>query len=363
MLFLSLTKYSMYRTHSISNSIFNALKQQSVTEKAGLLDGLTGESLYYFYRNILFKDEHAYTTAVEKLETAVEMMHKNIGDTSFFSGIAGIGWMVLHLNEQEIVDIDIDDFLDSSIDLFLYTTMMEYLHRHIYDFFFGASGICFYFFKKYQSVQDVKQKEMFKTYIMQYLFYMEFIKKTDTEGIFWTHREYPFEKENSCFELSSLSNVSSIILLLTEIATEKEFAPFCFSLIKRASYRLLHLLETTQKHRLDQGYCLWKASVLLCDAELEKKAFYYLRLAKKHIPTTDIVSQAKCAMIYQKIANTTCDNLHKKEALQCITDFSVGELAQNMYDSSIWKGYAGLGLIDFSLHHTASNEWSKCMLI
>ncbi|EDP96626.1 lanthionine synthetase LanC family protein [Kordia algicida OT-1] len=348
----------------LSDSIFKAIEKQPTTTKAGLLDGLAGESLYYFYRSALLNDDEVlYEKGIEKLQTAIEIGSKNSADTSFYSGVAGIGWLVLHLKEQEFVDIDIDDFLDTSVDTYLYETMLDFLNRSIYDFFYGAAGICYYFLKRYQCVRDNSQKELYRTYIMHFLFYLEFIKNKDEKGIFWKHPEYPFEEDSMCFQLSSLSNISSIILLLTDISYNKEFTSFCTILIKKSSDWLIYKLETYKKIRLDQAFCLWKASIVLNDNELQKKALQLLNTAKKSILNEDVISLAKCALIYQKITKETDNNSLKEEAFKCFTKVTDNLLEHTINDNSIWKGYSGIGLIDFSLNDSVSPEWSKCILI
>ncbi|MCH2194539.1 lanthionine synthetase LanC family protein [Kordia sp.] len=150
--------------------------------------------------------------------------------TNFYNGLAGIGWFICHLNEAEIADVDVEDFLDTSIDTLLYEDMIQLLNTNVYDFFYGATGICFYFLKGFITTQNPAIKETYRTYITHFLFYIEYRSITDTHGKHWKHSGYPFEKDHVNYQLSSVDNISGLMLVLTEIAKTNSFNTLCLPL-------------------------------------------------------------------------------------------------------------------------------------
>ena len=58
----------MITKDSHSQHILQKLEQHSNIGNVGLLNGLAGESLYYFYRSELLDEDASYDTAVLKLQ-------------------------------------------------------------------------------------------------------------------------------------------------------------------------------------------------------------------------------------------------------------------------------------------------------
>lgn len=353
----------MTSKNNLTKAILQKISQQTTKNKAGLLDGLAGQSLYYFYRNEVLNDEVTYDKAVSMIQEVIEIMSNNAIHSCFYNGIAGIGWMISHLNETDIVAIDVEDFLDTPVEAFLYNDMVKYLNAHVYDFFFGATGICFYFVNRYALTQNKVLKEKYKTYITHFLFYMEYIGFTDTNGIYWKHNQYPFEDDGVSYQLSAATNISAVMMVLVEIASLKDFNPVCTPLLERSSNWLLHKLETTQNVRIDEAFSLWKVGNSLNSIEVTEKALQLLKDTTNHLSKENAVSLSKFAIIYQKIAQETSDNFFSDKAKECFQIVSERFSKENFKDIGIWKGSSGIGLIDFSLKYNLNIAWANCMLI
>ncbi len=353
----------MATNNSISDIIHQKLNRESFTKKVGLLDGISGESLYYFYRSELLDEEASYDKAVAKLHKVIEAISIDPSHSTFHNGIAGVGWLILHLNSAGIVEVAIEDFLDSSVDEFLYKDMIKHCDAGIYDFFFGASGICFYFLKRYISTENHILKETYKTYITHFLFYIEYISVTDANGVYWKHHQYPFEDDGVHYQLSAKTNISGLMMVLVEIAKTNNYNPVCIPLLEKSSNWMLHQLETNESPRIDQAFCLWKTANVLNNDILKVKAIQFLKHTAESLSEENSISLNKFALIYQKMAQQTEDAFFLEKAKKCFQILENRLLEEELEDQSIWKGYAGMALTDLSLKYDFNTDWTHCMLI
>lgn len=353
----------MAAIQNVSKFIFQKLEQHTNHTNVGLLNGLTGESLYYFYRSELLNEDASYDIAVSKLQQVIEITSNTNTHSTFYNGLAGIGWFICHLNEAEITEIDIEDFLDTSVDTLLYEDMIQFLNMNVYDFFYGASGICFYFLKRYVTTQNPTLKETYKTYITHFLFYMEYNSIADVHGKYWKQHSFPFEDDRVQYQLSAANNVSGLMLVLTEIAKTNDFNPMCLPLLKTSSSWLLHQLETDESIRMDQAYCLWKTGKVLKSDSLQAKAVQFLKQTTDHLSQENSISLSRFVLIYQSISHQTNDTFFTEKATESFQIMKEQLAKEDVKDTSIWKGYAGIGLTDLSLKFNLNTHWEACMLI
>ncbi|WP_298509322.1 lanthionine synthetase LanC family protein [uncultured Kordia sp.] len=348
---------------NLSAFILQKLQEHSNTTNVGILNGLAGESLYHFYRSELLDEDASYDTAVLKLQQVIEIMSSGQVHTTFYNGLAGIGWFICHLNEAEIAEIDIEDFLDTSVDTLLYEDMIQFLNMNLYDFFYGATGICFYFLKRFITTQNPALKETYKTYITQFLFYIEYRSITDVHGKYWKQHSYPFENDQGRYQLSAANNISGLMLVLTEIAKIADFNPVCLPLLKTSSSWLLYQLETEESIRMDQAYCLWKAGKVLENDSLQAKAIQFLKQTTDYLSQENSISLSKFVLIYQSIGHETNDAFFTEKATESFQIMKEQLAQEDVKDTSIWKGYAGIGLTDLSVKFNLTTHWEACMLI
>ena len=349
--------------NNVSELILQKLAQTTNLEKAGLLDGLAGESVYYFYRSEVLEDEAAYEKAILKLQQTIEVLSSTQANTTFYNGLAGIGWLICHLNETEIAEIAVEDFLDTSVDAFLYEEMLQFLNTRVYDFFYGAAGICFYFLKRYVTTQNQAVKETYKTYITHFLFYLEYTRIKDSNGTHWKSHPLPFEADEEAYQLSGTHNSSGLMLVLTEIAKTQDFNPICRPLLAKSSAWLAYKLQTVDNIPIDEAFCLWKAASVLEDAALAEKGIHHLKETTTHLTEVKITSLSKLALIYQKVGLETNETFFIEKATECFQIITKKLPEQELATASIWNGYAGIGLAELSLKSQQSLAWSNCMLI
>jgi len=353
----------MLLKNNLSEVILQRLTKNSTYTNVGLLNGLAGESLYFFYRSYLFDEEASFEKAVAKLHKVIEAVENDFSHANFYNGIAGIGWMISHLNKEGIVEIDIEDFLDTSVDTFLYQQMISCLNKNLYDFFYGASGICYYFINRYATTENKILKENYKNYIIHFLFYMEYNGVNDSNGMHWKHNYYPFENDGISYQLSSQTNISAVIMILVEIISLHDFNPICIPLLEKSSNWLINSLENSQQVTIDQALSLWKASSVLHDRKLEEKSLELLKNITSSLNEESGISLFKYALIYKKIGQQKNHHFFTEKAKEYFKKAAILFANEDNTDLSIWKGNSGVGLADLTFSHDLNMEWTKCMLI
>lgn len=114
----------------------------------GLMDGLAGMGLLLslYYRKT-YNDRYLY-----KLEQVIKAINNVIRQRkyiqfSYGQGLAGYGWLLIYLKENDILEVDLDNYL-AEIDNYLYEGMIFLISKKEYDPLFGAVGIGTYFIKR-----------------------------------------------------------------------------------------------------------------------------------------------------------------------------------------------------------------------
>ncbi len=129
--------------------------------------------LFLFYYSRYKKSEKAQKKAIEKLTTYVNFFNEQESDPSFSKGLSGFGWLILHLIDNDFININIEDLLDSEIDAFLYTKRNSYLKQGKIGFEKGAIGISYYFLFRFLHTMDKKKKIEYKFKILEHIFLIE----------------------------------------------------------------------------------------------------------------------------------------------------------------------------------------------
>lgn len=118
--------------------------EKSNSELPSLVEGRTGEILFWFYY-AKYKDDNKYAEkGMELLLDLFEKIEKGFTYPAFAGGLAGIGWAINHLYKYEFIEADIDNVL-KSIDEYLYPFMMESFKEGNYDYLHGALGLSLYY--------------------------------------------------------------------------------------------------------------------------------------------------------------------------------------------------------------------------
>jgi len=66
---------------------------------------------------------------------------------SYCDGLAGVGWLLLYLQEKSLINLAADDFF-ADLDVFLVDSLDQYLAERNHDLLHGALGVGLYFLKR-----------------------------------------------------------------------------------------------------------------------------------------------------------------------------------------------------------------------
>lgn len=118
------------------------------TDRIGIMDGLSGMVLAFslYYRNT--GDERFFDKMNEAMDLIYDKIYSgNAPIVTYCSGIAGYAWLILYLKENELIEVDLGDYL-SDIDKFLLQYAIIMIENKQFDPLHGVVGIGFYFLKR-----------------------------------------------------------------------------------------------------------------------------------------------------------------------------------------------------------------------
>jgi len=384
-----------------------SLKQNSI----GLTNGLAGLALFQFYY-AKFTDNDIYATwGEESLIRIIEKINDGNKNATYSSGLAGVGWVLNHLNDQEFIELDCDDLL-SNIDDYLFIALKICTEKKDFDFLHGALGIAFYFTQRYLSTKQDSLRENYKLYID---FFVDQLTKNaiyEKNGVKWLSKVKSRDVEFDGYNLSISHGMSSIILLLTKLSKIDTFKATCLPLVKASTNYLLSnqipkdqnsnslfpswILEngdTDKNSRL--GWCYGDFSIglvamgvseVLKDTILQQKALHILEhtTTRKEKSNTKVVDASLChgafgnAQIYNSINTKSKDMLYKDASTYWI-DYGLhmsshkdgfagfkqwyGEPDGWQPKASLLEGVSGIGLSIIDYLSEQPNYWDKCLLI
>jgi len=192
------------------------------TEHVGVLSGLSGISLFQFYYAKLTEEESHADMGVEMISLVIEKINEGYSFPTFCTGIAGAGWAIELLREEEFVDIDSDDLL-SGLDDYLSLAIKQMGEEdNFYDFLHGVVGIGFYFFKRYQSTKSLELKNRYKAELLGVIASLRRTAKKEDDTMRWESNLNQSEGLKG-FNLSLSHGIASIINFLSRLAMYDDF--------------------------------------------------------------------------------------------------------------------------------------------
>ncbi len=185
-------------------------------ENIGVLGGQAGTALFQFYCAQYFDDDAYAETGVEIISSCIEKVNKGYSFPSYCNGIAGFGWTLQHLVDNNFVDLDLDELL-TPFDEFLFDQMNSDFNNGYYDMLHGGMGYGFYFLKRFESLHtSSKEKEKYHAYLIKLLDFLEEMAIKDGDCLKW-ESILNQKKGNKGFNLSLSHGISSIVFLLSKI--------------------------------------------------------------------------------------------------------------------------------------------------
>ncbi|MFY0255492.1 lanthionine synthetase C family protein [Chitinophaga sp. 30R24] len=185
----------------------------SENKYAGLLGGYTGSALFYAYYYQLTSNEIYLERTYHIVQRSLQALSEEGLNGSHCSGIAGIGWTLLHLAELELIaQTDLDDAF-AEVDQLLAAFMETEIREGRTDFLHQGLGVALYFLHRLPA--PIAQTQLAQ--LVQQLASQSFPLTT---GIAWKDHFSSISQEaptHHLFNLGLAHGVPSIIAILARI--------------------------------------------------------------------------------------------------------------------------------------------------
>lgn len=146
-------------------------------EHPSLYSGDAGIALFYGYMYKTFEEEVYQDKCIEVLEKCITQLEQVNVDATLGNGVAGVGWLIRHLNNLGIVSHDAGDF--EVYDDVVSSSIGYDLSNKNYDLMYGLIGKAVYFF---ETSKLMSQKNDILSVITQHI--QEFSEQTD-DDVYW----------------------------------------------------------------------------------------------------------------------------------------------------------------------------------
>jgi len=178
-------------------------------DNIGLMGGKIGVALFYFYyAKFLAEDKYA-DYGVESISDVFDVINNDFTYHTHAAGLAGIGWTVEHLAQNDFIDTDTNEIL-ADLDPYLHKTMIYDIGNQNYDFLHGAVGNGVYFLSR---INNEKSKDYLKELIDQ----MDKISHKDEDGALKWLSTLNIEDGSKGYNLSLSHGIASIIAFLGKV--------------------------------------------------------------------------------------------------------------------------------------------------
>lgn len=131
----------------IADILVELRNKEELKSSIGLMGGKIGFSLFFFYYAMYTQDDKYAEYGVELISDIFDEINNDFSYHTHAGGLAGIGWSVEHLAQNEFIDTDTNDILEA-LDPYLHKTMVYDMKNGNYDFLHGAVGNGVYFLNR-----------------------------------------------------------------------------------------------------------------------------------------------------------------------------------------------------------------------
>lgn len=394
--------------------IEQALKSNANKEpKTGVLSGLSGISLFYFYLAKYFNEEKFKLQGEKFLELALDKINDGNILTTYCNGLAGFGWVLDFLESKNFIDVESDKIL-SEFDALLKSTMEFELKKGNFDFLHGGIGYAYYFLSRYKNTKSDQLKVYYKTIIDEFINQLMLISsKPNNIMLRWESKVGRGQRENGIYDLGLAHGISSIISILAKLHELDEFKDQTKNILiyavnylnnceggNRNDISLFpnHILvgkETKYNSRLAWcygdlgiGVSLWHASKTLKNKDFERNSLRILEktVSRKKKENTLILDAGIChgsfgaASIYNRLFRETgaitfkqaanfwiLDGLNKAYHPDGYAGYKQWSLEENkdkwVSVISLLNGITGIGLSIIDYLADFDENWDECLMI
>ena len=395
------------KLEQISNIVSEEYEQE---EHLGVLAGIGGQCLFQFYYSKLLDVDTYADIGVEMLFNCIDRINEGYNLPTYCTGLAGAGWVIDHLNQEDFIELDADDLL-SNLDSFLHEVMMHDVHEGNYDYLHGAIGYGLYFLKRHTNTRSDDLKKNYERFLQDLVKGLLGKAEKDKDALRW-RSVLNIETGEEGYNLSLSHGMASIINFLARLCGIKEFNGYVETPLQETIRYLLRfksndlsdfslfpswIKDGEEKDKIPSrvawcygdlgiGISLWKASKVLRDHHLRDTSLEILGHAAKRTSMEDslVKDAGVChgshgnAQIFHKVYLGTGNPVFKSasenwvsQGLQMAThkDGYAGYMKWNGKDDqwerelSVLEGIAGIGLTIIDQLSVEPNSWDECLMI
>lgn len=206
-------------------------------ENVGVIAGISGIALFQFYYARLLKDEKHADIGAEIISYCIDKINQGYSYPTYCNGIAGLGWVIQHLEANNFIELDCDELL-TPFDDYLVNQMKFDLEKGNYDFLHGAMGYAYYFFKRFKNTKNIHLKNCYQQYIITFIKGLDIFPFNEESTIKW--KSYiDTEELNNGHNLGVAHGISGIINFLSRLYQFDEFQKATSSLLNNSVMFLL----------------------------------------------------------------------------------------------------------------------------
>ncbi|MDH7446918.1 lanthionine synthetase C family protein [Aquimarina sp. 2201CG14-23] len=312
----------------------NQIIDQSKYEEnnIGVLSGLSGIALFKFYYN-KFLNNNDHDLGSMLLEQSIASINQGYDYGTYCSGIAGLGWVMDHLEKEEFIEVNLDD-LFCDLDEYLFDLMKKDLQRGDYDFLHGGIGYLFYFLNRFENTTSAPAKKNYKTYILESIELLKKGSETDGKTLKWISNISSKNSEKG-YNFSLSHGMSSIVGILTKLSQHSAFEEKARPLLEGAvTYILKYQNPDSNGFSLfpsvihENGHYEYQSRVAWCYGDLG--IGIRLWFAGKALQNTSIKDNAIDILKHTAKRTTTAQTLVQDAGL-CHGSFGNAQMFSRMY--------------------------------
>jgi lantibiotic modifying enzyme len=394
-------KIYMEKLFEISDALLK--NTEKLENSIGLMGGKVGVALFFFYYAQLTMEEKYVEYAHELITEIFDIINKESCVHTFAGGLAGVGWMMEHLVQNDFVEADTDEILQD-LDPFLHKSMVYDIENGNYDFLHGAVGKGTYFLER------LSKKES-KDYLIELVDLLDKISLAKSGGKIAWESILDHDKGTKGYNLSLSHGISSIIVFLAKVLEKGISLEKVSRLLDGAvNYILSHKLDTKKYHShfpswiseespsgasrlawcygdLGIGNALWQAGQAAGNKEWEEKSLDTLlhSTGRRDLKQNAVIDVGLChgaagiTHIYNRMYHATGRNVFRESTLYWLDhtlkmatykDGYAGYKAWHtekyggwVTEAGLLEGVAGIGLMLISIVSDIEPKWDRCLFL
>ncbi|MCD4794095.1 MAG: lanthionine synthetase C family protein [Bacteroidales bacterium] len=403
----------MSTNYEVNNKITDKIHQTAkilsdkklLTDNSSILGGNTGISLFHFYYSKIFQNEESNNIAYDIITKTFENISKGFSYHTFAGGLAGVGWLIEFLEQNDFLECSTDETI-GELDDYLYNLMINEIKSENYDYLHGASGIALYFLKR-------KKSEKIIQYLSEYVDLLADIAIKEENRIKWiSDISIDDNTKEKVYNLSMSHGIASLISVMSKLYAQNINKEKTKTLLEGAVNYLLYQEQDTNQYysyfpssikiknqkketsRLAWCYgdlgisvALWNASKVLENKDMENKALEILQYSagRKDLIKNSVVDAGLChgaagiAHIFNRMYRNTKQPEFKeaanywyaetlkmanhKDSLSGYKAFRTEKYGGWTEEFGFLEGIAGIGLALMSSISDIDPAWDEILLL